>query len=106
MSDKNCINWHNRSVRRSRAATRRSQWRSWGHSGFSVHNPVRVPAEDPEGRKKLAGTIVEGALNPGGSIEMIPNAVRIAELAVDEQGRTLLMPVSGRGRSRKLPSAS
>jgi len=27
---------------------------TWDHSGFSVHNAVRVPAEDAEGRKKLA----------------------------------------------------
>ena len=32
----------------------------------------------------------------GGSIEMIPNAVRIAELAIDKQAQTLLMPVSAR----------
>ncbi len=27
----------------------------WPNSGFSAHNEVRVPAEDAEGRKKLAG---------------------------------------------------
>ena len=27
----------------------------WRHSGFSAHNEVRAPAEDAEGRKKLAG---------------------------------------------------
>jgi len=32
----------------------------------------------------------------GGSIEPIPNAVRIAELAVVKQAQTLLMPVSAR----------
>jgi ATP-dependent Lon protease len=42
------------------------------------------------------GTIVVGALNLGGSIEMIPNAVRIAESAIDKQAQTLLMPVSAR----------
>jgi ATP-dependent Lon protease len=35
------------------------------------------------GRNTRGGTIVVGALNLGGSIEMIPNAVRIAELAID-----------------------
>ncbi|ESZ11297.1 hypothetical protein NKH89_12230 [Mesorhizobium sp. M0923] len=35
------------------------------------------------------GAIVVGALNLGGSIEMIPNAVRIAELAIDKQAQTL-----------------
>ena len=48
------------------------------------------------GRNTRGGTIVVGALNLGGSIEMIPNAVRIAELAIDKQAQTLLMPVSVR----------
>ena len=30
----------------------------------------------------------------GGSVEMIPNAVAVAELAVDNQAQTLLMPVA------------
>ena len=42
-------------------------------------------------------------LNLGGSIEMIPNAVRIAELAVDKQAQTLLMPVSARRQLNDLP---
>src|SRR5947209_2258483 len=46
------------------------------------------------GRNTKGGTIVVGALNLGGSIELIPNAVRIAELAVDKQAQTLLMPVA------------
>ena len=49
------------------------------------------------------GTIVVGALNLGGSIEMIPNAVRIAELAIDKQAQTLLMPVSARRQLNDLP---
>ena len=45
-----------------------------------------------------------GALNLGGSIEMIsPNAVRIAEIAVDKQAQTLLMPVSARRQLNDLP---
>jgi ATP-dependent Lon protease len=40
--------------------------------------------------------VVVGALNLGGSIEMIPNAVALAELAVDKQAQTLLMPVAAR----------
>lgn len=27
---------------------------AWGHSGFSVHNAVRVRAHDADGRNKLA----------------------------------------------------
>jgi hypothetical protein len=32
------------------------------YSGFSVHNQVRVPAEDAEGRKKLAGYMLRAPL--------------------------------------------
>jgi ATP-dependent Lon protease len=33
--------------------------------------------------------ILVGSLNLGGSIEMIPNAVQLAELAIDKQAQTL-----------------
>jgi len=55
------------------------------------------------GRNTRGGTIVVGALNLGGSIELIPNAVQIAELAVDKQAQTLLMPVAGRRQLNDLP---
>lgn len=55
------------------------------------------------GRNTRGGTIVVGALNLGGSIEMIPNAVRIAELAIDKQAQTLLMPVAARRQLNELP---
>ena len=55
------------------------------------------------GRNSRGGTIIAGALNLGGSIEMIPNAVRIAELAIDKQAQTLLMPVSARRQLNDLP---
>lgn len=55
------------------------------------------------GRNTRGGTIVVGELNLGGSIEMIPNAVRIVELAIDKQAQALLMPVSARGLLSDLP---
>ena len=55
------------------------------------------------GRNSRGGTIIAGALNLGGSIEIIPNAVRIAELAIDKQAQTLLMPVSARRQLNDLP---
>src|SRR5258705_3762094 len=55
------------------------------------------------GRNVRGGTIVVGALNLGGSIEMIPNAVRIPELAVDKQAQTLLIPGAARRQLNKLP---
>jgi len=48
------------------------------------------------GKNTRGGTIVVGALNLGGSIDLIPNAVQIAELAIDKQAQTLLMPVAAR----------
>ena len=57
------------------------------------------------GRNTRGGTIVAGALNLGGSIEMVPNAIRIAELAIDKQAQTLVMPVSARRQLNDLPDA-
>jgi ATP-dependent Lon protease len=47
-------------------------------------------------RSIKGGLIVVGALNLGGSVEMIPNPVSIAELAVEKGATTLLMPISSR----------
>ena len=55
------------------------------------------------GRNTRGGAIIAGALNLGGSIEAVPNAVQIAELAVDKQAQTLLMPVSTRRQLQDLP---
>ena len=49
------------------------------------------------------GTIIVGGLTLGGSIDMISNAVGIAELAIDKQAQTLLMPVSARRQLNDLP---
>ena len=54
-------------------------------------------------RNTRGGTIIVGTLNLGGSIEMVPNPVGIAELAVDKQATTLLMPVSARRALNDLP---
>ncbi len=55
------------------------------------------------GKNTKGGTIIVGALNLGGSIDMIPNAVQIAELAIDKQAQTLLMPVTARRQLNDLP---
>lgn len=55
------------------------------------------------GKNTRGGTIIVGSLNLGGSIDMIPNAIRIAELAIDKQAQTLLMPVSARRQLNDLP---
>jgi ATP-dependent Lon protease len=47
-------------------------------------------------RSIKGGLIVVGVLNLGGSVELIPNAVAVAELAVEKGATTLLMPISSR----------
>jgi ATP-dependent Lon protease len=54
-------------------------------------------------RNTRGGTIIVGSLNLGGSTEMIPNAIAIAELAVEKQAKVLLMPVSARRGLNDLP---
>ncbi|MCR4418713.1 MAG: BREX system Lon protease-like protein BrxL [Clostridia bacterium] len=54
-------------------------------------------------RNTRGGTIIVGPLNLGGSIELLPNPVAIAELAVDKQATTLLMPISARRALNELP---
>lgn len=41
----------------------RSRRLGWRDCGFSAHNEVRVPAEDAEGRKKLAGTMLRAPMS-------------------------------------------
>ena len=73
-------------------------------SGNGVGLPVLVALCGAVlGRNTRGGTIIVGALNLGGSVETIPNAVRIAELAVDKQCQTLLMPVAARRQRNDLP---
>lgn len=73
-------------------------------SGFGLGIPIVVAmCGGMLGKNTRGGTVVVGALNLGGSIEPIPSAVRIAELAVDKQAATLLMPVSARRQLNDLP---
>jgi ATP-dependent Lon protease len=54
-------------------------------------------------RSIKGGLIIVGSLNLGGSVEMIPNPVAVAELAVDKGAATLLMPISARRQLFELP---
>ena len=54
-------------------------------------------------RSTKGALIVVGLMNLGGSLELLPNAVAIAELAIDKQASTLLMPVSARRQLNDLP---
>jgi ATP-dependent Lon protease len=55
------------------------------------------------GRNSRGGTIVVGSATPGGSIELVPDAVHVAELAIEKQAQTLLLPVSARRQLNDLP---
>jgi ATP-dependent Lon protease len=44
-----------------------------------------------------------GQLNLGGSVEMVPNPVAIAEIAAENRAQTLLMPVNSRRQLMDLP---
>ncbi len=55
------------------------------------------------GKNTRGSTIVVGALALGGSIEPLPNVIRIAELAVEKQAQTLLLPVAARRALNDLP---
>jgi len=48
------------------------------------------------GRSVKGGLILVGAVNLGGAVEMIPNPVAVAELAVEKGAATLLTPISAR----------
>lgn len=54
-------------------------------------------------RSTKGGLVVVGSLNLGGSVDMIPNAVAIAEVAVEKRATTLLMPVAARRQLNDLP---
>lgn len=54
-------------------------------------------------RSTKGGLIVVGSLNLGGSVEMIPNAVAVAEVAIEKHASTLLVPVAARRQLNELP---
>ncbi len=54
-------------------------------------------------RNTRGGTIIVGPLNLGGSTDLVPRAVAMAELAVDRRADTLLMPISARRALSDLP---
>ena len=54
-------------------------------------------------RNSEGGLIIVGSLNLGGSVELIPNAVAVAETAIEKQATTLLLPVAARRQLFDLP---
>jgi ATP-dependent Lon protease len=56
-------------------------------------------------RSTRGGLIIVGSLNLGGSVEMVPNAVALVEIAIEKQAAVLLMPVAARRQLNELPDA-
>jgi ATP-dependent Lon protease len=66
-------------------------------SGAGVGLPVLISlCSSLLERSIKGGLIIVGALNLGGSVEMVPNPVSLAELAIEKGATTLLMPISAR----------
>jgi ATP-dependent Lon protease len=73
-------------------------------SGTGLGVPVLVAlAGSLLERNTKGGLIVVGSLNLGGSVAMIANAVAIAEIAIEKQATTLLMPIAARRQLFDLP---
>ncbi len=74
------------------------------HSGHGLGLPVLLALCGSLIERSIkGGLIVMGALNLGGSVEMVPNPVAVAELAVEKGAGQLLMPVSSRKPLLELP---
>jgi len=75
------------------------QLRAFGaaKSGFGLGLPALLALCGVLLEKSLkGGLVVVGALNLGGSVDVVHDAVGIAELAVEKGAATLLMPISAR----------
>jgi len=73
-------------------------------SGYGLGLPVLIALAGALIERSTKGAlVVVGSLNLGGTVEMVPNAVAIAELAIDKQADTVLMPVSARRQLNDLP---
>jgi len=73
-------------------------------TGAGVGLPVLVAlCSSLLGKNTRGGAIIVGSLNLGGSIEILPNAIKVAEIAIDKRAQTLLLPVSARRQLNDLP---
>jgi ATP-dependent Lon protease len=73
-------------------------------SGYGIGLPILVAlCGTLMERSTKGGLIVVGSLNLGGSVDMIPNPVAVAELAVEKGAAQLLLPISSRRHLLELP---
>jgi ATP-dependent Lon protease len=54
------------------------------------------------GKSLKGGLIAVGGLNLGGTLDLVYNAVSVAELAIEKGAETLLMPISARRQLNEL----
>ncbi len=73
-------------------------------SGAGLSLPVVIAMAGALLERSTKGAlIIVGSMNLGGSCELLANAVAIAELAIDKQAITLLVPISARRQLNDLP---
>ena len=76
-------------------------------SGAGLGLPVLIAlAGALLGKSTRGGLVIAGPLNLGGSTELLPNAVELAEMAIDKSATTLLMPISARKQLFDLPDVA
>jgi ATP-dependent Lon protease len=76
-------------------------------SGAGLGLPVLIAlAGALLGKSTRGGLVIAGTLNLGGSTELLPNAVELAEMAIDKSAATLLMPISARKQLFDLPDVA
>ncbi len=73
-------------------------------NGSGVGLPVLIAlASGLLERSVRGGLIIVGSLNLGGSVELVPNAISLVEIAVEKKAASLLLPVSARKQLNDLP---
>jgi ATP-dependent Lon protease len=73
-------------------------------SGASLSVPSLVALSGAMlGKNSRGSTVIVGSLALGGSLEQLPHILRIAELAIEKQAATLLLPVAARRQLNDLP---
>ncbi|MBL9158382.1 MAG: BREX system Lon protease-like protein BrxL [Verrucomicrobiales bacterium] len=73
-------------------------------TGVGIGLPILVALAGSLLERSTRGAlIIVGSLNLGGSVEMLPNACSLVEIAVEKQASVLLMPVAARRQLNDLP---
>lgn len=71
-------------------------------TGYPERRPRQATGGSLPEKNTNSRLMIVGWSSMGGTVETVPNPVSIAELAIDKQARTLLMPVSSMYQGRPL----